>query len=251
MQLTAFSRWHPDMLNATPEQIETFLDTRKGRDGGPLARRTRYCWLSNLDAFYKWAVGFGIAPTNPVDQIIRPRLGRQLPRPISDANLTIAIGAADRQMGAWLHLGAFAGFRCCEIARLTRDDVNDDLEMLRVKGKGRKERMVPLHPDVAKALRNYRMPSQGHIFRRPMGGPYDAGHVSRIGAEFFDACDIDATMHQLRHWFGTRTYAACKDLRVVQELMGHSDPAITALYADWSREDARSAVGRLGLGNAA
>lgn len=61
-------------------------------------------------------------------------------------------------------------------------------------------------------------------------------------ADFLASLGIDATAHHLRHWFGTKTYEACRDLRVVQELMGHASPVTTAGYAAWSRVVAREAV---------
>lgn len=58
---------------------------------------------------------------------------------------------------------------------------------------------------------------------------------------------IEATMHQLRHWFATKTYRASKDIRVVQELLGHSSPTVTAVYAAFAPEDAVAAVRALTL----
>lgn len=67
---------------------------------------------------------------------------------------------------------------------------------------------------------------------------------------YFEGLGIEATAHQLRHWFGTRTYAACRDIRVVQELLGHQDPATTATYTAFSDGEAAAAVAALPTPNA-
>jgi site-specific recombinase XerC len=66
-------------------------------------------------------------------------------------------------------------------------------------------------------------------------------------AGFFHSIGIDATAHQLRHWFATSTYATSGDLLVVQNLLGHSSPTTTAVYTAWSRPAAEAAVGALSL----
>ena len=71
--------------------------------------------------------------------------------------------------------------------------------------------------------------------------------MSRRMAGFFHSIGIDATAHQLRHWFATSTYATSGDLLVVQNLLGHSSPTTTAVYTAWSRPAAEAAVGALSL----
>lgn len=72
--------------------------------------------------------------------------------------------------------------------------------------------------------------------------------MSRTISLYLTSIDVDATAHQYRHWFGTRTYALCRDIRVVQELMGHSSPSTTAIYAAFCNETAQDTVLRLSLG---
>jgi len=71
--------------------------------------------------------------------------------------------------------------------------------------------------------------------------------VSQHGSQFFESIGVDCTMHQLRHWFGTKTYRECQDLRTVQELMGHASPVTTAIYTAISPTRARAAVDALAL----
>ena len=122
------------------------------------------------------------------------------------------------------------------------DDVLWDQRLLHVVGKGRHERLVPMHPAVVEALALVRVPRSGPVFRRPHGGPWNPHQVSRRVSVFMSDVGIEATAHQLRHWFGSRTYAACRDLRVVQELLGHQSPTTTAVYTAFSHAEAAAAV---------
>lgn len=78
--------------------------------------------------------------------------------------------------------------------------------------------------------------------RDPRGRPLAPYAISRLVSVWLRGVGVDATGHQLRHWFGTRVYAASRDLRVTQEVMGHGSPVTTAGYARWSPEDARAAI---------
>lgn len=235
--LRAFVRWcEPGCLaDATAADIEAFLDQRK------LAARARYRWISELHRFYAWAVAHGHTAQDPTVTIDRPRLARLLPRPVDEDTLAQALDAAGGQMRAWLVLAAFGGLRCAEIATLDKAGLTET--SMRIVGKGGHERIVPLHPEVRDALRCTRLASVGPVFRRRDGQPYSAKEVSRRTAWFFECLGHEGvTMHQLRHSFGTRTYRHSKNLRAVQELMGHADPATTAGYAALDVEAAAEVV---------
>lgn len=171
--------------------------------------------------------------------------GLLLPRPISEPDLAVAIDQADRLMAAWLTLAAYAGLRCAEIAGLVRSDVIEADHLLRIMGKGRKERLVPMGDKVAAALDAYGLPRRGPVFTRPRGSAYPPAMVSREIAIYLESRGIDATAHQLRHRFGTRAYRASRDLRLVQELMGHGSPVVTAGYAAWDQDAGAACVALL------
>lgn len=241
--LQAFTRWLPCPLqDATTEQVETFIDTRRARGGGNVSARTRYCWLSCLHGFYTWAVAHGRAEVDPTATITRPKLRPLVPRPVTDDDLHTALTAAPRDMYAMLVLAAYCGLRVAEIAGLTRDGILEDTETIRVLGKGRKERVVPMPPIVQRALRSYGLPRTGPVFTRPMGGAWPSARLSRVIALYLQDVGVDATAHQFRHWYGSRTYAVCRDIVVVQHLMGHSSPTVTAGYVAFSRTVGTDAV---------
>lgn len=229
------------LRRATTEQLEQFLDARG------LAPKSRYDWVSHLSNFYRWAIDFGHHDRDPTAQIVRPKLRRQLPRPMATSDLAVALQMANPTMRAWLSLMAFAGFRCVEVARLEVDDLLWTDDLIRVRGKGDKERMVPMHPDVSRSIHAAGVPTRGRVFRRPRGGPYPAAQISRETSLYLSGLGISATAHQARHWFGTSAYRQSRDLRVVQELLGHSSPGTTATYANWSREEAARTVAALSL----
>lgn len=240
--IRSLARWHRRGLETvTEDDVQQFLDMRR------VGARTRYTWVSAIHCFYQWGVRHGGMDTDPTTDIVRPKLRKTLPRPISDDDLAFVLSVAPAEIRTWLTLAAYAGLRCAEIAGLQRDDVIGDAGLLRIVGKGGKERLVPMHPMVVDALADWPAPrSGGHLFRRPQGGPWPPALLSRRGSVFMHDVGVNATMHQLRHWFGTRTYQASKDLRVVQELLGHSSPTTTAIYTAFSDEDSRAAVNALG-----
>jgi integrase/recombinase XerC len=248
--MRALARWlePASLLDATRQDIESFLDGRRNAAGRPITSRTRYAWLSHFNAFYRWAVIEGLTTTDPTLAIIRPKMRRNLPRPIADDDLARAMAEAPPQMRAMLALAAYQGLRCQEIAGLDREDVLDTRNpavIVVVAGKGGQQRIVPLHREVLSALRCLPLPRSGAVFTRPRGGRHTPTTVSVAIRRYFAELGIVATAHQLRHWFGTGIYAQSHDIRMTQELLGHQSPNTTAIYVAWAVVDAAPAVAAL------
>ena len=108
--------------------------------------------------------------------------------------------------------------------------------------------MVPLAAALAQALTAREMPTDGWLFPRRDGKPghLSSSRIGQIGNGYLHSIGIDHTLHTLRHWFGTNLYRDTLDLRLTQELLGHTNPAATALYAAYSPPKAAAAVARLG-----
>lgn len=227
------------ILDVERTQIEAWLDARPG-----LAARTRYCEISHIAAFFRWAIREDITDRDPTVKMTRPKLRPGLPRPIDTGDLRRALEQAPTaELAAMLHLAAFAGMRCAEISALTVGDLRErhDPPVALVHGKGGRERIVPLHPDVLAALRRHGLPMRGRVF--PHRAPWN---VSAIVRTHLLDCGIDASAHQLRHWFATETYdRSGGDLRLVQDLLGHASPTTTAIYTRWSRAKAALVVDQL------
>jgi integrase len=221
------------------ETIERFLDGRQGRTG-PLAPRSRVCWLSHLRCFYQWALAHEHVERDPTARLVRPRLRRQLPRPITEADYRRALEAASTPMlRAWLLLAGNAGLRVCEIATLRGEDIASG--SLRVTGKGGRDRVVPMHWRLVEASSSWR--SSGPVFVDPAtGAPYSPQQVSRLMGAHLRRCGVRATAHQLRHRFASEVYGSTGDLAVVAELCGHESIETTRIYAAVSPTRRASAV---------
>jgi integrase/recombinase XerC len=203
--------------------------------------------IANAACFYKWAFEVAeIIPTNPARRLVRPKVPRNMPRPMSEDKLEVAISTALPDVKCWLTLGAYAGLRAGEMSRLRRVDVLDDVPepALVVLGKGQKTRIVPASSIVIDALREYGMPSRGDVFRRRDGGPGapSPARVSQLVNEHLHELGIEDTGHAGRHRYATRLFWASKDLRLVQEMLGHGDVATTAVYTAYEIETAAKFV---------
>lgn len=180
-----------------------------------------------------------------------PKRPRYLPRPINDTDLALAMVTADPRTRVILALAGFAGLRAVEIARLKRDDVLDrnDPPMLLVHGKGDKPRTVPLSELLLAELRAYGLPNRGPVIRRLDGlhTHVSPSLVSHTANRHLHGIGIPDTLHSLRHRTGTVLYRKTRDIRLVQDVLGHASPASTAIYTDWSKEDAPRAMEQLAL----
>lgn len=229
-----------DLLRATPE------DLGEWRAGLQLMPNTVVMYVSAARGFYKWACRSGRIRRDPAWAIPVPPKRPGLPRPIADRLLVRAIDSAPAYIRIWLVLAAYVGLRCCEIAWLDRADILDDLDepVMVIRGKGGKVRVVDLSPYVLAELRAADLPKAGPAFPRRDG---NRGHntpnlISTVANRYLHSLGIKETMHQLRHRFGTAAWQATLDMRLVQELLGHSSPATTAVYTQFARPKARAAV---------
>lgn len=205
-------------------------------------------YLSYVHAFYGWMLAERRVGADPSLVLVSPKLGRRRPRPIGADDLELALKAARGRVRVWLLLACLAGLRACEIAAIERADVLDDLAspVLLVHGKGARERVVPLDATVFVELRPYLIVA-GRIFLSVDGTGYvTANTVSLTCNRFLHSLGIDATVHQLRHWFGTQVYRESgRDVLLTKELLGHSSTAMVALYAQWDQEAAAPVIRRL------
>lgn len=210
------------------------------------APESRRAYACHIRAFYRWALSTGIVTDDPSSLLTLPSVPRHLPRPIEEDDLAAALRAARPKMRAMLTLAAFAGLRSVEIAGLDWLDLRreaDGSAFLHVRsGKGAKERRVEVGVTVITALQAYGIKRRGPMFMGRDASQIDAKSVSRSANRFLSQQGIQATMHQLRHRYGTIGYQLSRDLRVVQEQMGHASPQTTAGYARPSAEAAARMV---------
>jgi site-specific recombinase XerD len=225
----------------------TAADLMAWRASLDLANATIAVYVSHIQMFYLWALQTGLIAADPAAGLPVPRLSRRLPRPISEQDLLYAVRNAPPRVRPWLVLAAWCGLRAKEIALLRSENI-----MLRAERpvilvaadatKGVKERTVPLSAFAVAELVAAGLPPAGLAFCRVDGAPMPPNLVSKLCNSYLRDCGIAATLHQLRHRFGSQIYAAGQDILVTQALLGHSSPQTTAGYAAWSKASAIAAV---------
>lgn len=241
--LTRLGRWagteHVELL--TENQLTDWYVALADRVE-PESRATE---LSHIRQFYRWLQRERLRDDDPSVRLERPRVGRRVPRPVSEADLRFALERSPDRYRPWLVLAAYSGLRAMEIAHLRREDVLDGQDppvLVVMSGKGDKDRVVPLSPLVIHTLKMIEGPRRGLVFGTLDSRPMTGANLSVTTNRYLHAIGLDVTLHQFRHRFGTRLYAECGDLRVVQELMGHGSPKTTALYTAYSEPAAVMAV---------
>lgn len=208
--------------------------------GHQWSANTSRSYVGSLRAFYGWAWSTERLEHDPMRRVpcVRAVVGK--PRPTPEAILGDALRTAEPRVLLMIRLAAQAGLRRGEIARVHTHDVVDDPLLggyaLRVRGKGDKLRVVPLNRGLAAELRAQ---PAGWVFPSPAGGHLTPAHVGKLVSA---ALPGRWTTHTLRHRFATRAYGVDRDLRAVQELLGHSKPETTAIYTAIPDDAKRRAV---------
>ncbi len=187
--------------------------------------------VSHVRQFYRWAIRSGLTATDPTATVELPRVRQRLPRPARDVAIGAAVLASDSELRAMLALMSGAGLRCCEVARLRWSDVNLLEHLVHVTGKGNRERVLEISPDIARVLAAIDHPGAAVFMSARTGEPYSACRVSQKVNEHLRSVGAGCTAHQLRHRFATRALADCKDITVVRDLLGHSSVSVTEIYA--------------------
>lgn len=194
-----------------------------------------HCVLVHTAQFIKWTVANEHRLDDPTNVLVRPRnVHTSIPRPMSDADVGLALLSAEQPVRAWIALEAFCGLRCMEVAKLARTDVRDNQSpaVLDILGKGGKRRVVPLPARVLDELHAAGMPSRGYLWGRMDGQPGQpsATRVSERINKHLHAQGITGTAHALRHRYGTMLYRQTRDIALVASVMGHSSTDTTRMY---------------------
>lgn len=198
---------------------------------------TKRSHRTTLRVFYAWAHRAGLIEHDPAANLPAVRTRRYEPRPAEESDYSRAVSRADDRLRRALRLGGECGLRRSEIAGVRVDHIEGDLVgwCLRVQGKGGHVRLVPLPDDLAKDLLSL---GSGWVFPSPAGGHLTPGHIGKLVKRA-----LGSSTHTLRHRAGTRAYDGTRDLRAVQEFLGHASPVTTALYTKVGRSSIRAAMG--------
>jgi integrase/recombinase XerD len=206
---------------------------------------TKHAYLSDVKAFFYWACRRGMADADPTEDMDSVRRPAALPRPISEDDLARAVLlAVDQRLKLVLLLGSLAGLRRSEIAALRAEDC-DQRRILVRKGKGSKDRVVPMHPYLWTVLRGYGVQS-GWLFEAPHGGPLASSTIGGWVRAHFAELDIHACLHQTRHRFGTKLAEVTNgNMLAVRDLLGHARLTTTEGYVRFDTSGLRGIVNDL------
>ncbi len=231
--------------------------TRAGLSPRTLARR-----LSALRQFHRFLIGEGIRGDDPLAAIDGPRLGRPLPKLLSESEVTALIAAASKpadreskRLSALLEILYAAGLRVSELTALNLSSLSRDKRLVTVRGKGGKERLAPLNAPARAAIEAYlavrsTFLAEGDDSRflfpsRGASGHLTPARVAQLLKRLALEAGIDPrriSPHVLRHAFATHLIDRGADLRSVQQMLGHADIATTQIYTHVAGERLRQLV---------
>lgn len=215
-----------------------------------IGQGSRATYHNALQAWFRWLREQDIRTDDPMAKLPRPKVPRRRARPVETTQLArllkTRMHARTRTM---IKLAAYQGLRASEVARVRGEDVDVEAGRLHVRGKGGVDDWLPLHHEIRREARRY--PRSGWWFPTHNGnakgtlGPILGNSVSSILSEALHRAGIDATGHQLRHWYGTNLIRNGADTRTAQRLLRHASLQSTQIYVEISEEQADQAIARL------
>jgi integrase/recombinase XerC len=235
-----------ELAKLTPQDVRAFMAARRteGVGGRSLMRA-----LAGIRSFGRFLERYGKGKVGALTAVRAPKVPKTLPKPLAVASAQ-RISDADLRAGeerepwvlardaAVLALLYGSGLRISEALGLARGDIQQQTDAVTVTGKGNKQRMVPVLPQVARlvadyvAICPYDLPADGPLFVGARGGPLSPRIVQLAMERLRGALGLpdSATPHALRHSFATHLLARGGDLRAIQELLGHASLSTTQIY---------------------
>ncbi len=221
-----------------------------------LSSRSQARALSAIRQIHALLVAEKLAPVNATDEIDAPRPGRRLPSLLSREEVGRLLAQPDprrpagRRDRAMLELLYATGLRVSELVSLELNDLNLETRVLVARGKGSKERLVPVGAPAAESVRAYLAAAREALLRgrrskdlfvTPRGGRMTRQAFAKIVARYGRAAGIRRPIspHKLRHSFATHLLEGGADLRSVQAMLGHADVSTTQIYTHVDRTHVR------------
>jgi len=209
-------------------------------------------FISSMKSFFKYLISEKIIEDNPTDIIESPKISRDLPEVLSiteidsminQTDMTDKFGIRDR---AILEIMYASGLRVSEVINLRINDLLFDDEIIKVFGKGSKERIVPIGSSAIKYVNYYLEKSRAYIknnksedivFLNFRGGKLSRMGIWNIISRYVRKAGIKKQVHPhtLRHSFATHLLEGGADIRIIQEMLGHSDISTTQIYTHIDR----------------
>ena len=266
--LEALFRWcdrvRVDALALTHRQLRSYLSEL---DAARYARSTINRHLSSVKGFYGWLSVRGEIEVNAASVLSGPKQQRHLPHVLHEEEMArlLAVHGPYDVMGnireqslsdirdqAILELFYASGARISEVASLKMADIDFRSKLVKVFGKGRKERIIPLHDICIASLRKYLDEARPQllgdkrsdaVFISTRGNPMSADTIRVMFKRTVQAAGLDARLspHDMRHTFATDLLDGEADLRSVQEMLGHASLSTTQIYTHLSTERLKTA----------
>lgn len=232
------------LLDCDSQLVNRYLAQRVDQQFSP---RSTSRSLSSLRRFYAYAHQRGLLAANPLAQLLNPKIGRSLPKSLSEHDVDALLNAPDIndpiqfRDKAMLEILYASGLRVSELVGLSMQQINLQHGLVRVVGKGQKERLVPMGEEAAHWLLRYLREARTLL----LGGQaldvvFPSSRAQQMTRQTFwhrikfyaKVAHIQAQLspHTLRHAFATHLLNHGADLRVVQMLLGHSDLSTTQIY---------------------
>jgi len=251
--LTALARWlaerDRDISHTTRADLMEFIAFRVHAGARP---RSTARQLSSFRRFFRYLVREGALRDDPTAQIAMPKIGRSLPRSLTEEEVESLLNApavADplgHRDRAMLEVLYATGLRVSELVNLKHSQVNLNQGVLRILGKGNRERLIPLGEEAVRWLNEFTRGPRGEILLdRATDYLFPTRRGDRMTRQAFwhiikryarkAGVDKDLSPHTLRHAFATHLLNHGADLRVVQMLLGHSDLSTTQIYTHVAR----------------
>ena len=239
-----------DLASLDAKRFRTFMAAR--RRGG-LSSRSLARTMSALRAFFRWLEMQEVVRNRSLMQVAMPKVPHGIPKPLTVEKAGAVVdGGAGAEVDwvmardtAVLLLLYGSGLRISEALALKRKDAPlAGRDVLRILGKGNKERIVPVLPVTQEAIERYiglcpyALAPDGPLFLGAKGGPLSPRIVQLVMERMRDVLRLPetATPHALRHSFATHLLSAGADLRQIQELLGHASLSTTQVYTEVDRE---------------
>jgi integrase/recombinase XerD len=238
-----------DALTASESDVQAYLGARLSRGS---SHRSISRLLSSLRSFYQYLVREGDLSSDPTQHLDRPKPSRPLPKSLSESEVDQLLHAPDTSVVvehrdlAMLEVLYASGLRVSELVGLTLPQLSLNQGVVRVFGKGGKERLVPLGEVAIEAVTDYLKSTRQALLRDRQSDvlfPSNRGKVMTRQTFWYRikiyakraGIDPNLSPHTLRHAFATHLINHGADLRVVQMLLGHSDLTTTQIYTHVAR----------------
>jgi len=232
------------IVNSDTEYLRSFLGNLSESNYSPATMARK---IATLRSFCRWLERNGVIDSNPMTLIRTPRQKKKLPKAInveeveqllSAPNDKTLLGARDRAILETLYS---TGIRVSELVGINFGDIDETGQAIIIRGKGRKERIVPLGSHAMSAIDHYLQVMSSHNVTNETGEPFfinkhntrlSTRSVRRNVSKYLDKVGLDPEIspHTLRHSFATHLLDNGADLRSVQELLGHQSLSTTQIY---------------------